>query len=345
MKKIVIIPAYKPNNELVQIVDQLHNNNLGIIVVDDGSGPEYKQIFDKISDKAHIVPIVCNAGKGTALKTGMKILMQDYPDCEYFVTADADGQHKCEDILRIFDELEHGSKFVLTVRRFQKDMPLRSKVGNNLSRYIYCILNGHYFPDNQSGLRGFCSENADWLVKVDGNKYDYEMNVLYYADKQGIQITTMPIEALYIDNNSSSHFNPVKDTVKIYARLFYSARITFASWLIMETMLLFISIFLGYHATHITIPTIGGTGVIFNIILNKFVIFRNFRYKDLMRTVINTILHFAVYSLGVWLFKFLMPVVPLFISFNLFVIICIPTEYLIHKLLYLSKYNDIVRKD
>lgn len=345
MKKIVIIPAYKPDNELIQIVDKLYNNGIGIIVVDDGSGQEYKEIFDKISDKAEVIPIVCNSGKGGALKTGMHILMQSHPECEYFVTADADGQHKCEDIIRIFDELERGSEFVLTVRKFRKDMPFRSKVGNNLSRYIYSILNGHYFPDNQSGLRGFKAKNAEWLVKVDGNKYDYEMNVLYYADKQGIQITTMPIEALYIDNNSSSHFNPVKDTIKIYARLFYSARITFASWLIMETMLLFASIFIGYRVIHITIPTIGATGVIFNIILNKFVIFRGFRYRDFMRTIINTILHFAVYNTGVWLFKFLLPVVPLFISFNLFVIITIPAEYLIHKLLYISKYNDIVIKD
>ena len=171
------------------------------------------------------------------------------------------------------------------------------------------------------------------------------MKGLYYADKQGIQITTIPIDALYIDNNSSSHFNPVKDTLRIYARLFYSARITFASWLIMEKMLLFVSIFLGYTDTHITIPTIGSIGVVFNILLNKFVVFKGFHYKDLMRTIIYTILRFACYNLGVLFFKFYVPGVPLFIAFNLFVIICIPAEYLIHKLLYLSKYNDIVRKN
>ena len=344
MKNIVIIPAYKPNHELVKIVDELYSNNLGIIVVNDGSGPIYDEIFDAVSEKADVVTIVCNAGKGGALKTGMQTLIRNYPDCEYFVTADADGQHKCEDILRVFHELEHGADFVLTVRKFRENMPFRSKVGNNLSRYIYTILNGHYLIDNQSGLRGFTAENAEWLVRVDGNKYDYEMNVLYYADKQGIQITTIPIEAVYIDNNAPSHFNPLKDTLRIYARLFYSARITFASWLIMEKLLLFASIFYGYNDIHITIPAIGASGVIFNILLNKFVVFRSFRYKDFLRTIIYTILRFIAYSSIVGLFKLLLPAVPLFISFNLIVILLIPAEYLVHKLLYLSKYNDIVKE-
>ncbi|MBR2476690.1 MAG: glycosyltransferase family 2 protein [Clostridia bacterium] len=343
MKKIVIIPAYKPNHELVQIVDKIHDSGFGAIVVDDGSGPEYKEIFDSVSDKAEVVSIVCNSGKGGALKTGMMTLMQKYPECEYFVTADADGQHKCEDIIRVFNELERGAEFVLTVREFRDDMPFRSKVGNNLSRYIYTILNGHYFPDNQSGLRGFSAENAEWLVKVGGNKYDYEMNVLYHADKQKIQITTIPIEALYIDNNSSSHFSPVKDTLRIYAQLFYSARVSIASWLIIEKLLLFASIFFGYEQTHITIPTIGATGVVFNIILNKFVVFRDFRYRDLMRTAIYTTLRFIGYSIGITFFKFTMPFIPLFISFNFFVASLIPAEYLVHKMLHVSKYNDIVR--
>lgn len=343
MKKIVIIPAYKPNEELIKIVDRLCDENVGIVVVNDGSGTEYNEIFEAISSKAEVVTIVCNSGKGTALKTGIKTVMQNHPECEYFVTADADGQHKPEDIMRVFAELENGAEFVLTVRKFREGMPFRSKVGNNLSRYIYTILNGHYFIDNQSGLRGFAVRNAQWLVRVSGNKYDYEMNMLYYADKQGIQITTIPIEALYIDNNSSSHFSPVKDTLRIYARLFYSARITFAAWLIAEQMFFFASLFLGYNYTHITIPTIGATATAFSIFLNKFVVFRGFRYKDLMRNVVYTLLRYGVYSAWIMMFKYSIPQVPLFISFNMIAILLIPAEYLVHKLLYVSKYNDIVK--
>ena len=344
MKNIVIIPAYKPNSELIKIVEELYAKELGVIVVNDGSGTEYDEIFNSVSEKADVVTIVCNSGKGNALKTGMQTIIDKYPECEAFVTADADGQHKAEDILRVFDELNNGAEFVLTVRKFRKNMPFRSKFGNNLSRYIYTILNGHYFLDNQSGLRGFSVENASWLVRVSGNKYDYEMNMLYYADKQGVQITTIPIEAIYIDNNSSSHFNPLKDTLRIYARLFFSARITFASWFLVEQLILIASIFFGYNYLSITLPVIGATATAFNIILNKFVVFRGFRYRDFMRIIIYTILRYVVYSMWVFMFKFTMPVVPLFLSFNFIVILVIPAEYLMHKFLYLSKYNDIIKE-
>ncbi len=344
MEKIVVIPAYKPNKELIALVDELSSHNLGIVVVNDGSGAEYNEIFDAISDKAIVVPIVCNSGKGTALKTGFQSVADRCPDCKYIVTADADGQHKYSDILRVFSELERGAKVVLTVRQFQKDMPFRSKVGNNLSRYIYTILNGHYFLDNQSGLRGFTTEQIQWLVRVAGSKYDYEMNVLYYADKQGIQITTIPIEAIYIDNNSSSHFNPVADTLRIYARLFYSARITFASLFLTEQMLLAASIIFGYNFLQVTIPIIGATAVAFNVLMNKFVVFRHFAYRDLMRTVIYTLLRYGFYSAGLTFAKYCFPWIPMFWTFNFFAIVLLPLEYLLHKLLYVSKYNDIIKE-
>ena len=341
MENIVLIPAYKPDEKLIALVEELHGLGLGIMVVNDGSGPEFDCIFEEVSKKAEIVTLPCNCGKGYALKSGMATIAQKHPECKYFVTADSDGQHKSTDILRVFKELESGSEFVLTVRKFRKDMPLRSKIGNNLSRYIYAILNSHYFIDNQSGLRGFEARHAEWLVRVEGNKYYYEMNMLYYADKQGIIITTIPIEAIYIDNNSSSHFDPVNDTVRIYKRLFWSARITFASILLIEQLMLLVSIFLGYKWLYITLPSIGATAIAFNVILNRFVVFRKFRYRDYMRVLVYTIIRFIFYSAGLWVFKLFMPYIPLFVSFNIIAIVMIPLEYLMHKLLYLSKYHDV----
>ena len=289
--------------------------------------------------------IPCNSGKGAALKHGMATLANEHPECEFFVTADADGQHKCEDVLRVFNELHQGASFVLSVRQFKGDMPFRSKFGNNLSRFIYTLLNGHYFEDNQSGLRGFNTKHTEWLLRVEGNKYDYEMNMLYYADKQHIPITTIPIEAIYIDNNSSSHFNPVKDTVRIYAQLFYSARITFAAIILVEQLLILATIFFGYNFLHITIPTIGATAVFFNIMLNEFVVFRKFRYKDFMRTIVYTPARYILYTWGIFMFSVLTPFIPLFFTFNFLAIVGIPLEYFMHKMLYLAKYRDINKEN
>lgn len=341
MKDIVLIPAYQPDKQLIQVVDDLYEKELGILIVDDGSGPSYSDIFDAVKEKAHVVHIPCNAGKGAALKNGMASIKIVFPDCEYFVTADADGQHKSEDIMRVFRELHHGAGFVLTMRQFEENMPFRSKFGNSLSRWIYTILNSHYFQDNQSGLRGFSVRHIDWLLKVGGNKYDYEMNMLYYADKQGITITTIPIEAIYIDNNSSSHFNPVKDTLRIYTRLFKSARITFAAILIIEQLLIAATLIYGYKHLHITIPTIGSVGVCFTFILNKFVVFRGFKYRDHYRLIIYSIVRFAIYTWFLIMISLVTTRIPMVISFNIIAIALIPLEYLLHKLLYGAKYKDI----
>lgn len=117
MKDMVLIPAYQPDEQLIYVVEELNKHEVGVLVVDDGSGPAYEHIFNSLQNKAKIVHIPCNSGKGAALKHGMATLANEHPECEFFVTADADGQHKCEDVLRVFNELHQGASFVLSVRQ------------------------------------------------------------------------------------------------------------------------------------------------------------------------------------------------------------------------------------
>ena len=271
--------------------------------------------------------------------------MENHPDCEYFVTADADGQHKCEDIIRVFEELKRGSKFVLTVRNFGKDMPFRSKVGNNLSRYIYTILNGHYLPDNQSGLRGFTAENAEWLIRVDGNKYDYEMNALYHADKQHISITTIPIDTIYIDGNSSSHFDPIRDTLRIYRRLFASATGSLVAVALTEILVLLASLLLGYERLRFSLPSAGAVALAVHLLVDRFIIFRHVRYRDSLRLTVQTVIRFALYTLSCKLLGYMLPWMSLWLSFNVVFVLYIPLEYWARKLLYISQYRVYTKEN
>lgn len=341
MKDIVLIPAYQPDENLINVVNELCCNEVGILVVDDGSGSEYKHIFDCISQRAHVLHIPCNAGKGAALKNGMATIWENYPECKFFVTADADGQHKTTDIMRVFDELHNGAEFVLTVRKFDETMPVKSRIGNDLSRYIYTALNNHYLIDNQSGLRGFRKGDIEWLLRVDGSKYDFEINMLYYLDKQNITITTIPIEAIYINNNSASHFNPVKDTLRIYARLFYSARATFISIVVLEPLVFLFSLLFGYSMLHITIPSAFAAASLIKIFINYFIVFRNFKYKEITRTIIYAVVRCMVYILGTYLIGSILPDIPMFVSFNFVAVICVPMEYWFHKAMYFAKFKDV----
>lgn len=342
MRDIVLIPAYEPDEKLVELVRELKRQEVGILVVNDGSGKNYDHIFENISDEAVVIALPANSGKGAALKYGMAHIKENFPDCEQFVTCDADGQHSPKDVCRVFETLHKGADFVLTVRKLNRRIPLRSKIGNDLSRFVYTVLTCCYLSDNQSGLRGFHVKHIDWLLKVKKDKYDYEMNVLYYASKQKITITTLPIEAIYIDNNESSHFNPIRDTVRIYKCLFESSIGNVLAILGSQILLLQFSVLLGYRHLFVTVPTVGAVYVLLNIILNRFWIFRNVTYKDYLHTIIYGVINHVIYTIGCLLYALIFPKIPMFWAFNLSVLMFIPVKYFMYKFLYIASRNDVI---
>ena len=103
----------------------------------------------------------------------------------------------------------------------------------------------------------------------------------------------------------------------------------------------FISVFFSYSQSYVAVPFAVVVSTLISIFLQRFVVFRKFRYRDYMRVLVYTIIRFVFYSLGLWVFKLFIPYIPLFVSFNLIAIVMIPLEYLMHKLLYLSRYHDV----
>lgn len=332
---IVLIPAYKPDKELVNLAVGLKEKGFKIVVVNDGSGKEYDNIFEEISSFCDIVAHETNKGKGRALKTGIEYIMDNLSDHSYFITADADGQHLISDILRVREALEQKAQIVLTTRRFKGKIPFRSMFGNLLSRFVFAMMTGRYLSDNQSGLRGFSMEQCEWLKRVEGEKYDYEMNVLYFAEKQLIPIKTIDIDAVYIDNNKSSHFNPVKDTIRIYKQLFRSARGTFLSALVTEALLLISTVTVDLRYILITLPTIGILTVIFNIFFCITCSMHGFHFRDYTRMFMRMALRYSFYMLFSWLILLINPSASIFLSFNMLLILFIIPEYYLIKLCYL----------
>ena len=69
---LVLIPAYEPDQQLIKLTQQLHAQGLQVLVVNDGSGTEYQNIFSEISPYATVITLEKNSGKGAALKAGMR---------------------------------------------------------------------------------------------------------------------------------------------------------------------------------------------------------------------------------------------------------------------------------
>ena len=220
-RQFTLIPAYKPNDNLISFIQSLETRGLEVVVVNDGSGEEYLPLFHKIQEQslAKVMHLEKNQGKGAALRGGLSYLNTINDDFQV-ITLDADGQHSLQDALFLLQKSmeEEGSLF-LGSRAQSKDSPLRSRIGNYLTKKVFSLTTGVRVEDTQTGMRAFSKQLIPKLLKIQGNRYEYEMNMLLDFAKQGIPIKEYPIETIYINDNEESHFDTVKDSIRIYSQI------------------------------------------------------------------------------------------------------------------------------
>ena len=201
-QNIILIPAYEPEDILIKLVKELSKEEFNILIVDDGSGPKYQEIFNKCAKYAKVISYEPNEGKGYALKTGLKYIKDNYKDPYVIVTMDSDGQHSIKDAKRLIQECTQNRKALILGKRIRsKKTPLRSRIGNGITRVVYRITTGLDIYDTQTGLRAFSNELLDYLLNIEGNRFEYEMNVLLKCAKDKIKMKEIEIETIYIDNN------------------------------------------------------------------------------------------------------------------------------------------------
>ncbi len=218
----VLIPAYEPDEKLLALARELSGKGLETVVVNDGSttGLDVLEALDA-EDGVTVLGYETNRGKGCALKLGLSYMTRQGFDAA--VTADADGQHTPRDILRVMDALAREPEKLVLGMRDVAQMPPKSKTGNSLTRTLFRVLYGIDLQDTQTGLRGIPlrGANASRLLTLAGERYEYEMEMLIESPALfPAGVTELPIETVYIDDNRSSHFRPLRDGTKIYAVLF-----------------------------------------------------------------------------------------------------------------------------
>lgn len=220
---IILIPALDPGERLLTIIDELKAAGLNkIILVDDGSDEDHKPIFSEAEKRGcDVISYEANLGKGVALKTGFRAAVDTYGRDICVITADSDGQHKVSDIVKVGQATcLNPDKLVLGVRDFTgEDVPGKSRFGNTLTTKLFKITSGVNCPDTQTGLRGIPSGLLDLAIKTEGSRYEYEMNFLSATVKRA-ELYYVPIETIYEDNNSVSHFRPVRDSIRVYGMFF-----------------------------------------------------------------------------------------------------------------------------
>lgn len=217
----VIIPSYEPDEKMTGLLEALRKNGFKeIVVVDDGSGEAYRHFFEQAKEKYHcyVLEHKVNRGKGRALKTAFDFVLKNFPEAAGCITADSDGQHTPACILACAKALlAHPDSLIMGCRSFDKeDVPARSEFGNKCTRAVMKYLTGISVSDTQTGLRGISSSFMRELLSVKGERFEFETNMLIETKAGRIPIVEVPIQTIYIEENKTSHFNPVKDSFRIY---------------------------------------------------------------------------------------------------------------------------------
>lgn len=215
---IVVIPAYETDEKLLRVVAELkRDTDYAIVVVNDGSSEAAEPVFAALPEGVTLLRHAQNRGKGRALKTAYEYIAAHFPQSEGIVTVDADGQHLPADVVRVSEDWEaHPETLVLGSRRFTGTVPWRSRAGNAITRVVFRLSTGVSVYDTQTGLRAFAVSRIPMMLEMRGERYEYEINVLLYATRQHMPIREVTIETVYIADNASSHFHPMRDSWRIY---------------------------------------------------------------------------------------------------------------------------------
>ncbi|MBP2623875.1 sugar translocase [Streptococcus oricebi] len=275
----IVIPAYEPDLNLIHLLKKIRQEtDFQIILVNDGSSPASRPIFEEAQFFATLLEHRENQGKGQALKTAFDYLhlIGQYG---VIVTADADGQHQLTDILRVAESArKHPQELVLGVRAFSGKVPLRSRFGNQLTRLVFKQQTGLALSDTQTGLRAFTSNLLPFLLEIEGQRYEYEMNMLLRAAKV-YPIREVPIETIYINDNQASHFRPLRDGLLIYKDIFRFALASLSSFVVDYLVYALVLFLMGTAPSSLKILLANSTARLvsssFNYWTNKKMVFKN----------------------------------------------------------------------
>ncbi len=299
----VVIPTLNPEeNIFLPFMDKLINEFSHVIVVNDGSDNKYDKVFAKLNKKIIVLNHYINMGKGRAMKTAINYILNNYKEVGSIVTADSDGQHTISDIKACAKaSIKNPDAYVLGCRNIKgSNVPFKSKYGNVITRFIMKLFIGLSISDTQTGLRAMSKKVATKFLTTKGERYEYETNTLIECKTDSIPIVEVPIETIYINNNSGSHFNPFKDGLSIY-KLFFKYIFASISSFLVDVLLFALFIRLLSMPNEAFVATVIARIIssIYNYFVNSKLVFKHMSKKSFGKYVILVIVQMLVSALSV----------------------------------------------
>lgn len=342
---VVLLPSYEPDEVLVNLSRGLSLEGFKILIVNDGSGEKYSDIFKRAEEYATVIGYDVNKGKGEALKYGFRYCLDNLKDYKYIITADGDGQHSINDIVKVYDKIAKKNVSIIGVRKFDVKVPIKSKIGNLLSKFNQSLATYRYMPDNQCGLRAFTYELIEKLIKISGSRYEYEMNVLTYLQAKELPFLCVRIQTIYENNNKGSHFRPIADTLRIQSTLLLAGLLSLVLYVAQAISTYFIAKYVEFPIPlelELAVSISSVASIILTIIF-KAIFFRpKYPAKMVLRVVVYELLMYIAVLVSATLFTRILGV-NIFITYLIcYVLTLLPKYYLVKgiALVYETNIND-----
>ena len=210
----VIIPAYREQGRIGEVVKSVKEYINCVVVIDDGSDDD--TATEATAAGAVVLKQEENKGKGAALENGFEWARDN--GYEFLITMDADGQHAPEDLPAFVDTYRQGMYHVLVGNRMGHcdDMPLVRRITNRFMSWLISRVMHQYVADTQCGYRLYqCSVLEN--ISCASARFDAESEILLILASRNIKMGSVPIKVIYGDEVSK--INPIKDTVRFFKML------------------------------------------------------------------------------------------------------------------------------
>lgn len=228
LKMTVVIPSYNPDVKLSMLVDELIMSGFSdIIIIDDGSDFSIKNVesaFEYVKKKAEctILHHPTNLGKGMALKTGFKFCIHNRSEGTLIVTTDDDGHYSVANMLKCVELYKERYIEELPVLIASRDFKAgaysaKRRLFNKISGVAMTYLCGVEVRDVQTGLRLIPIKYLNKLLEIDGERFDYEVNMLVELKYNNIKTVEhiIPMEKETILKYAD--YNPIWDICRLIA--------------------------------------------------------------------------------------------------------------------------------
>lgn len=193
----IIIPVYNEGTVIRKVLQDTLKHYKYVVCVNDGSRDNSSEEIKKT--EAYLVEHPINMGQGAALQTGIEFAR--LLSVDNFVTFDADGQHRLEDVKSMLSEMKTGKYDIILGSRFlgsALNMDTKKRIILKLAIRFSNVTTGLKLTDTHNGLRVFNRKVAEEM-QITMPDMAHASEILEIIAKKKYRYKEIPVTIEYTD--------------------------------------------------------------------------------------------------------------------------------------------------